>query len=185
MERLFVYTLAEKPPPLVFFVFAAIACIPCTLHTARMRVPWTLLWALSLCAAYLFGRIAAQMTLAAPPMTIVPDPRPHIPVVMIAGIEGGRLVGTVTGSGRVIVAGKTVVPDAEGAFAAAITLPPAATRSGTARTPSVPASDAAFVASKRGKKYYPVGSKGAANLSPKNLIYFRSAEEAEAAGYRR
>ena len=42
-----------------------------------------------------------------------------------------------------------------------------------------------YVASTRGKKYYVAGSPAAQRLSPKNLIFFTSAQEAEAAGFRR
>ena len=40
-----------------------------------------------------------------------------------------------------------------------------------------------FVASSRGKYYYPVSCKLAANLSPANLLHFSSKAEAEKAGY--
>jgi hypothetical protein len=40
-----------------------------------------------------------------------------------------------------------------------------------------------FVASKQGKKYYPVGSAQAENLKPENRLYFPDAAAAEAAGY--
>ncbi len=41
----------------------------------------------------------------------------------------------------------------------------------------------AFVASKKGKKYYPVGCQAAKSLSATNRIYFEDAAEAEAKGY--
>ena len=40
-----------------------------------------------------------------------------------------------------------------------------------------------FVASSRGKYYYPVNCSLANNLSEKNKIYFSSKEEAESRGY--
>lgn len=40
-----------------------------------------------------------------------------------------------------------------------------------------------YVASSRGKKYYPVDCSAAKSLSPNNLIYFNSQQEAESAGY--
>lgn len=40
-----------------------------------------------------------------------------------------------------------------------------------------------FVASSRGKYYYPIGCKLADNLSPANLIYFETEENAVKAGY--
>ena len=70
--------------------------------------------------------------------------------------------------------------------------------SGTARPATAPRSQAAttpidepslsekpWVASSRGKVYYLRGCATAAKLAPVNRIYFKSAEEAEAAGYRR
>lgn len=42
---------------------------------------------------------------------------------------------------------------------------------------------AEFVASKRGKKYYPVFSSAGENISPQNRIYFSSEAEAEKSGY--
>jgi len=42
-----------------------------------------------------------------------------------------------------------------------------------------------FVASKRGKKYYPVGCGAAGSLKENNKIFFKSEAEAEAAGYTR
>jgi micrococcal nuclease len=41
-----------------------------------------------------------------------------------------------------------------------------------------------FVASSRGQVYYPVGCDAWHELSPGNLLFFQSAEEAEARGYR-
>lgn len=40
-----------------------------------------------------------------------------------------------------------------------------------------------YVASKRGKKYYPANCSAAKSLKPENLIYFQTAAAAEAAGY--
>lgn len=50
-----------------------------------------------------------------------------------------------------------------------------------------PASNEAmpFVASKRGKYFYPAQSKSAARLAPQNRVYFPDAASAEKAGYRR
>ena|SRR5258706_2684595 len=44
-------------------------------------------------------------------------------------------------------------------------------------------SGGAFVASSRGKKYYPVDCNAASSLSEANKIYFATAQEAEAKGY--
>ena len=48
-----------------------------------------------------------------------------------------------------------------------------------------PTNNAAWVASSRGRTYYRRGCRTANRLSPANLIYFRTEEEAQQAGYRR
>jgi methylphosphotriester-DNA--protein-cysteine methyltransferase len=40
------------------------------------------------------------------------------------------------------------------------------------------------VASSRGHVYYRVGCSGARKLSPANLVYFKTEDEAQKAGYR-
>lgn len=40
----------------------------------------------------------------------------------------------------------------------------------------------AFVASKNGTKYYPIGCKSAARIKPENRVYFNTTEEAEDSG---
>ena len=44
------------------------------------------------------------------------------------------------------------------------------------------AGDGLYVASSRGKKYYPVDCPAAAGLSKKNLVYYKTAMDAEKAG---
>lgn len=48
-------------------------------------------------------------------------------------------------------------------------------------SPTGPKGD--YVASKRGKKYYPVDCSAASSLKESNKIYFQTVEEAEAKGY--
>jgi methylphosphotriester-DNA--protein-cysteine methyltransferase len=45
------------------------------------------------------------------------------------------------------------------------------------------APDAAFVASKTGKKYYASDSAGGKKIKEENRVYFKDEKEAEAAGY--
>ena len=52
-------------------------------------------------------------------------------------------------------------------------------------TTAVPKDASAWVASSRGHTYYRRGCSTANRLSPANLIYFRTEEEAQQAGYRR
>lgn len=47
------------------------------------------------------------------------------------------------------------------------------------------AENGAYVASSKGKMYYPVSCGSANNLKQENRIYFQTAIEAEAAGYKR
>lgn len=53
----------------------------------------------------------------------------------------------------------------------------------TAAAQAVPP-DARFAASSRGQVYYPIGCPAWRELSPRNLLFFPSADAAEAAGYR-
>ncbi len=68
--------------------------------------------------------------------------------------------------------------------AAALTIQPKTGNSGgsTPQSEAQPSSGA-FVASKKGKKYYPVDCAGAKSLSESNRIYFKDVAEAEAKGY--
>ena len=63
------------------------------------------------------------------------------------------------------------------------TTPPTAARNDS--TTVAPNDGAAWVASSRGHTYYRRGCGTANRLSPANLIYFRTEEEAQRAGYRR
>lgn len=66
--------------------------------------------------------------------------------------------------------------------------PPAATAAAPATQQgrgSVAEGEARFVASIRGSTFYAKGCPGARKLSPANLRYFRSEEEAQQAGYTR
>lgn len=48
---------------------------------------------------------------------------------------------------------------------------------------STPSTQGAFVASKNGTKYYPVGCSGANRIKEENKVYFTTSKEAESAGY--
>jgi len=63
------------------------------------------------------------------------------------------------------------------------TTSPGAARSDS--TVNAPTNNMAWVASSRGHTYYQRGCSTANRLSPANLIYFRTEEEAQRAGYRR
>ena len=59
------------------------------------------------------------------------------------------------------------------------------TTSSSDSTTVAPANSVAWVASSRGHTYYRRGCSTANRLSPANLIYFRTEEDAKKAGYRR
>jgi hypothetical protein len=100
-------------------------------------------------------------------------------VVHIDGIRNGSLVGSVHGDVRLVAGDHVVQPDASGAFAIHDTQ-----LLTNVVTISIP-DGMHFVASKKGKKYYPVDSASAQNLSLDNRVYFPTASAAEAAGYSR
>ena len=102
-----------------------------------------------------------------------------MPVVHIDGIRNGALVGSVAGTVRVIAGEKSIVPTDSGSFA----LTDRALLTNIVHIAVPPGMQ--FVASKKGTKYYPVGSASAGNLSVANRIYFPDAQAAEQAGYRR
>ena len=132
---------------------------------------------LSLILGILLGFILKVVTYPVLPTVIHEDKRPTIPVVMISDVQDGSIIGTVHGDARFFVSGIQVLPIMSGSFKA-----PAASLLKNLTTMKIP-TGMRFVASKRGKKYYPVGSRGAANLSPANRVYFKTADEAQAAGY--
>ena len=109
---------------------------------------------------------------------IVPDTRSLLPTVLIMGIENGELVGEIRGDVRLFLGDRQIIPNGSGAFRV-----PAGELKNDVRTIQLP-EGMHFVASKKGKRYYSVHSKQAEGLAPKNRIYFRTEEEAKAAGYR-
>jgi hypothetical protein len=111
----------------------------------------------------------------------LPSPRGlrRAPVVHVRRIEEGKIVGTVGTGARLIVGDEAVLPQPDRSFAIdavpfLVNIVPVPVPPGTQ-----------FVASRRGKRYYPVSSAAAERLVPENRIYFERAEEAEAAGYSR
>lgn len=130
------------------------------------------LTALSLTGGYLYGR---HLSTPVDGFTLVADTRPTIPVVQIEGIRNGLLHGNIKGNVRLVIADTVLVQS--GVF-----VTDATTLLRNEIWVNVP-SDMQFVASKRGKKYYPVDSAGGSRITPVNRVYFRTEEEAESAGY--
>lgn len=110
--------------------------------------------------------------------TLVPDTRPLLPTVILKGIENGELTGEVRGDVRIFLGNTQIIPNGSGAFRV-----PAGVLAKDVRTVAAP-EGMRFVASRKGKRFYPVSSKQAQGLSPKNRIYFPTAEAAKTAGYR-
>ncbi len=114
----------------------------------------------------------------AKPLALVPDTRPAVCTLVLEGVRDGKIAGYVRGDVRFFIGDELVVPNASGAF-----LVPASVLRTDVRTVDIPAG-ALFVASKKGKRFYPVGSFPAQGLTPANRIYFFSEEQARAAGFR-
>ncbi len=121
---------------------------------------------------------AIRSAAAASAFTILPDTRPLLPTVILKGIENGALMGEVRGDVRIFLGDTQIIPNGSGAFRV-----PAGVLAKDVRTIVAP-EGMHFVASRKGKRFYPVSSKQAQGLSPKNRIYFPTAEAAKAAGYR-
>lgn len=131
-----------------------------------------------LMSGYLLGRASAWHTQALVPFfSLSHGEVSTMPTVSIDGLEDGRAVGQVHGNVRLLVGGTLVTGTGHFAVPAGALL--------TNRLTIIIPDWAQFAASKQGSKYYPVFSKSAERLSPANRVYFRTAEDAEKAGYRK
>ena len=128
---------------------------------------------------YLAGRIIdTHIAMASvSPLAVVPDTRPRVPVVNIEGIRNGFIEGMMSSGARLIIGETYVVPTASGTIRVAAA--PFLTNHVTVEVPV----GMRFVASKAGKKYYPVNSAAGSRLKPENRVYFATEEEARRAGY--
>lgn len=135
---------------------------------------------LTLVCGYLLGRIITERrSLPSAPFIQRDLSRPPVPTVKLDGVYNSELKGSMVGNARLFLGSEQVTPDASGAF-----LVPAGTLLTNHVSITVPAG-MRFVASRRGKKYYPVGSAAAEGLAPANRVYFHTGEEASQAGYTR
>lgn len=132
---------------------------------------------LALLLGVLLGRIMNIASMPIPPTVLREDSRPLVPVVWINGIENGSIYGNSHGDVRVFLGERIIVPNASGAFR--VYAGDLLRESVAVRVPS----GMRFVASRRGKKYYPVASVSAARLAPRNRVYFADRESAEHAGF--
>ncbi len=144
--------------------------------------PFSILtYGLTWCLGFLIGSIVYAWTFhPAPEMAVYRDDTPPtIPVVVIDGIQNSALVGSLRGNVRLLAGGRPILASSGGVFAIHDT------NILTNVIESFIPTGMQFVASKRGKKYYPVASASAAHLSPANRVYFPNAEAAERAGFKR
>ncbi len=145
---------------------------------SSVRPPF--LFALSLFLAsgigYVAGALVTARSIPSTPLTVTDDTRPLVPTLQIDGVENGAIVGQAKGELRVLVGGEAYVVT-EGEFA----IPGSVFREVlTVRVPE----GMRFVASKNGTKYYDVTSAAGNRIDPDNRVYFRTAADAEAAGYK-
>lgn len=154
--------------------------------TPRKTTPavlqFTVVGLLLICSVigYILGRYVQvqQIMTSVPDITVVPDTRPPMPTVRIEGIRDGNLEGTIIGTGtRLFLGEKQVIANSSGSFR--VPAGPFLTNYVTIHVPEW----AQYVASKRGKKYYPVHSAQGQNIVPENRVYFRSKEEAASHGF--
>lgn len=136
----------------------------------------------SLLLAALFGWLIGRMqelkiALPEAEMRLVPDMRSRIPVVHIEGIRDGKIVGTISGSGRVFFGDDYVVPGSGGMFSV-----PSSTILREMIDVHIPPG-MNFVASRKGKKFYPIRSASANKIIPENRVYFKTAKEAKERGF--
>jgi hypothetical protein len=130
------------------------------------------------CSGYLLGRITTvRVTLPSTPVTVTYETGTLIPVVTLDETVDGMVTGSMKGTVRLFVNNAYVLAESGGSFRFPIT--PLLKSYHDIAVPS----GMRFVASKRGKKYYPIASASASALAPQNRIYFRTREEAEKAGF--
>ena len=153
------------------------------MHSLRWKSAMTILHlsaALLLCTAigYCLGRIVAAQTMyTSAPLSLTPDTRPRVPVVRLEHVQDSYLIGRIDEDVRLFVGDEYVLPTASGTFR--IPAGPLLINEVSVIIPE----GMHFVASKRGKYFYPVASPQGERLSPSNRVYFRTAEEAIANGY--
>lgn len=130
-----------------------------------------------ICGFFTGSAVTAWQVRTPPPLRVIADVSADQPVVSIEGIRDGALVGAVSGNVRLAAGGRPVPIGSGGIFSIsdrglltnviAVRVPPGMR----------------YLASVRGKKYYPVDSADAQRIVPANRIYFKDEESARRAGY--
>ena len=142
-------------------------------------VSWT---ALVLLLGYLLGVFVLKVEEAVSPAPITSlhrDIHRRAPIVHIEEINNGKIVGVVGTGARLVFGQQVIVPRPDRSFS--IDAHPF-----LLNIIDVPVPEGVrYVASSRGKNYYPVESSAGQNLAPANRVYFRTEEAAKAAGYKR
>lgn len=132
-------------------------------------------------AFFLLGLCLDRLYLTLPPgeFLVQNTATPTVAVVDIHSIGSGYLTATVTGAEARLVAGEVIATPDPATGEVSLALTDALLDYATVPVPE----DALFVASVNGTRYYPLGHSGVQRISPTNRIFFRTAAEAEAAGY--
>lgn len=128
---------------------------------------------------YTLGQFVMSAKIQDVPLKMVEDTRQLVPVVDMEGIKDGQLEGTLKGDVRLFLGNDPVLPDGSGAFK----VPADSLFINYVRV--VIPEGMRFVASKRGKNYYPVSSSAGEKIIPENRVYFRDEDAAQQAGFKR
>lgn len=111
------------------------------------------------------------------PPTVLHRSGSTVAAVSIASFRDGALRGTAAGPVRLFLNNAAVAIAPDGSFAAVV--PSFRVEEVSVVVPA----GMRFVASKKGKKYYPVDSAGGERIVPENRVYFADTASAEAAGF--
>ena len=141
-------------------------------------VSWTVLVLLLGYFLGLFVLRVEQTRAPAPIKVLNRDVHRRAPIVYIQEINDGDIVGVVGTGARLVIGDTVVIPKPDRSFR--IAADPFLVNVFDVPIPR----GVLYVASKRGKNYYPVDSSAGQRLVPDNRIYFRTAVEAEALGYK-
>jgi len=128
----------------------------------------------ALSSGYIIG---SRIAIHALPLTIQADTRLPVPTVRIDGVDNGIVHGSIIGNARLVIGSAVLTQSGKFALDNSDAL---------INTIHIVIPDGMqFVASSRGKKYYPVFSSKGNAISVKNRIYFHTENDAVKAGYQK